>query len=147
MPEQSPAEKLNIPKIKQGIPTVYGVVIMLVVLVGVLVMYFFMAESQDLIPTPLISVDRSVKDMGECVAGETCAGPTVSAQDPEGDLLTYKFYDKVTGELVDEVVAPSGEEVTPKFKFGSAGEKELYMVVEDGSGHTSKDYPIIVPVK
>ena len=77
------------------------------------------------------------------MAGGTCQGPTVSAEDPEGDKLTYKFYDKATAE----VVGNSGEEVTPQFTFDKSGEKELYMVVEDGSGHTSKDYPIIIPVK
>lgn len=147
MAEQSTVSSVKLPKLKQGIPTIYGLVVLLVVLVAALFMYMFLSASQDLEATPLITVDRSFKEMGECVAGSDCAGPVVSAQDPEGDQLTYKFYDKTTGELVEEVKAASGEEVIPKFKFDSSGEKELYMVVEDGSGHTSKDYPIIVPVK
>ena len=70
----------------------------------------------------------------------------MAAEDPEGDQLTYKFYDRATGEAVGEVTAPSGEPVTPEFTFDQSGEQQLYMVVEDGAGHTSKDYPIIIPV-
>ena len=146
MAEQSPTS-VPLPKIRQGIPTLYGVIVMLVVLVGVVVMFIFLSTSQDLAPTPPVVINRLGKMEVACAAGEVCSGPTVTAEDPEGDPLTYKFFDRATGEQVGKVTAPSGQAVTPEFNFDSSGEKQLYMVVEDGSGHTSKDYPIIIPVK
>ena len=111
-------------------------------------MYFFLSAEQYLAPTPPITIDRVGSTLPtECMAGSACLGPIVAAEDPEGDELIYKFYDKETGEQVAEVKAPSGEEVSPEFTFNSSGEKQLYMVVEDGAGHTSKNYPIIIPVK
>jgi hypothetical protein len=141
--------EIKMPKVKQGIPTIYGLIVLLVVLIGVGAMLAFLWSDQDLSPSPLVEVRRtsSLNQNQTCVAGGTCKGPSVTAQDPEDDQLTYKFYDKATGELVREIKANSGETVTPEFQFASPGEKQLYMVVEDGSGHTSQDYPIIIPVK
>lgn len=135
------------PTTKVVIPTIYGIGTLLVIFTALIIGYVFIQSDQKLEPTPMINIDRTKKVNDECRAGGNCAGPTVSANDPEGDELTYKFYDKETGELVREVTAASGEEVTPEFSFNTSGEKELYMVVEDGSGHTSKNYPIIIPVK
>ena len=82
-----------------------------------------------------------------CVVGQVCAGPTVAANDPEGDKVTYKFLDEQRKPVAESITADSGAPVTPEFKFNEAGEKKIYMVVEDGSGHTSADYPIIIPVE
>lgn len=83
-----------------------------------------------------------------CEAGKPCDGPTVSAKDPEGEQVTYRFIDSETKQDVTKPIrAASGEQVTPKFEFASPGEKKLYMVVEDGAGHTSAEYPVIVPVR
>lgn len=147
MAETTPDNIVKPPKIRQGIPTAYGVVIMLVVAVAVGAMFYFLNSAPDIGTIPDVTFNHDKKLTAECEAGENCLGPSLKAEDPEGDKLTYKFYDKATGELIKEITANSGEEVTPDFKFDSAGQKNLYMVVEDGSGHTSKDYPIIIPVK
>ncbi len=147
MSDQLLIPKENLPPIKHSIPTAYGLILLLVILSAVGVMYFFLSKNQKMEPTPLILVTRIGRTKVECKAGVICSGPVFQGEDPEGDDLTYKFYDQATGELVHEVKAASGEAVAPEFTFSSSGEKQLYMVVEDGSGHTSKNYPLIIPVK
>jgi len=109
-------------------------------------------SAQDLSPTPLVTLpskNRHVPLVAKpCRVNQVCVGPTVSAVDPEGERLTYRFYDQRTKQLVGQPIqADSGQPVTPKFEFNELGEKSLYMVVEDGAGHKAPDYPIIIPIK
>jgi hypothetical protein len=104
--------------------------------------------AQDLAPTPSVSIERTPLRVQNCVVGKECKGLTVRAQDPEGDKVKIQFYDQATGKPVGKpITADSGESVTPEFTFDKAGEQKLYMVVEDGAGHTSQDYPVIIPVQ
>ncbi len=124
------------------------VAVVAVVGLGAMALIIRMMPEQNLAPTPIVSFERSPLRVQECKVGEVCTGPTIRAQDPEGDQVTIRFYDKATGQPVGEPIkAEAGEAVTPEFKFNKAGEQELYMVVEDGAGHTSKDYPVIIPVQ
>lgn len=140
----------QLPRARITIPGPYGLAIVLILGIAAVGVISLKLRVQQLEPSPLIQVvhepDSQVAQQ-PCQVGEVCTGPTLKAQDPEGDQLTYKFYDLVTGQPVAEYTADSGESVTPEFKFNESGEKQLYMVVEDGAGHTSKDYPIIIPVE
>lgn len=147
MPEQVTIPGSTQPRPTPSIPTIYGLGIMIVILIGVVLVYWRLSSEQDLAATPMIMFEKQPQSYAPCKAGEVCRGPTIKANDPEGDSLIYKFFDPTTGRQVEEITASSGEQVTPEFTFDSPGEKQLYMVVEDGSGHTSENYPIIIPVK
>jgi|GEM_PF-3500145 hypothetical protein len=132
--------------------TLAGVVVLVVVTALGLVAVANRWSTQDLSPTPLITLPtdgRRVPLVAKpCRVGQVCSGPTVAAKDPEGEKLTYRFYDQQTNQLVGQPIqANSGQPVTPKFEFNEIGDKRLYMVVEDGAGHKAPDYPIIIPIQ
>lgn len=115
----------------------------------VAVVQFF--PDQNLAPTPLLSQTKSDRPAfvvdKPCVVGTRCEGPEIQANDPEGDDVTYRVYDKETNtEVTKSNTLKSGTTYIPKFSFSEAGEKQLYVVVEDGAGHKSPDYPVVVKV-
>jgi len=132
------------------VATIPGVLILGVLgAIGVLAVLAYLPE-QNLPPTPLIilSHSASAKTTGACKVGQACSGPTVTARDPEGESLTYRFYDSSTRQPVTPpITAESGKAVTPTFRFNESGDRKIYMVVEDGAGHVAPDYPIIIPVE
>ncbi len=115
----------------------------------VIAQYF---PDQNLAPTPLLTqqkdkIDTLVVDK-PCEVGKRCEGPNVTAKDPEGDDIIYRFFDKTTNqEVTKQIATQSGKTVVPRFTFNEPGEKQLYLVVEDTAGHASPQYPIIIKVQ
>lgn len=128
-----------------------SLVLFVVAAVSIVVIYQYLPE-QNLAPTPFLSETKSSRPTfvvdKPCVVGAKCDGPEIKAVDPENDNVIYHFYDKATGqEITKQITAESGKTVVPKFQFNESGEKQLYVVVEDGAGHESAEYPIIMQVK
>lgn len=134
----------------KGISTIVGTIVLGLAAAGSILVLTAYQPDEDVYYLSIQSTrhKKNLKPKTACQVDKVCAGPTVAAEDPEGERVTYKFYDAKTNQLVsDPITANSGKPVTPKFNFTKPGQQQLYMVVEDGSGHTSANYPIIVPVQ
>ncbi|MFA4818617.1 MAG: hypothetical protein WC621_02120 [Patescibacteria group bacterium] len=141
----------NTPRSPRTVSTIGGTLILaLLALVGIVVIAALLPD-QNLAPTPFIAVAREEwgkKIAGECQVGQKCTGPVLSAVDPEGDPVEFYFYDKTTKkEIIPPIKTESGNKVTPNFKFDQSGEKRVYVIVQDGSGHASAEYPMIINVR
>ncbi len=137
--------------IKPFVSPIMGAIILgLFAAMGIGVIWLNLME-QNLPPTPFIEVVRTEsgkKIAGDCEVGKPCKASAITAVDPEGDPITFKFIDKATGkEVIPPIKTESGKTVKPEFKFNQAGEKQIYVVVQDGAGHTSAEYPMVIGVK